>query len=783
VAFAFYIVLSLPGHAQFEIKGTVYSNDKRPLAGVFVFLHELQLSAITNPDGTYHFKHIAPGHYHIHYAMDGYMPEVVDVTISNQDLKLEVELMTDINKLPEIVLKADLFKIQEEESSLLIKEVDQVFINRHAGSTLANTLDQLEGISVINQGVGVSKPVIRGLSFNRITVVEQGIKQEGQQWGADHGLEIDQYAVEKLDILKGPASLVFGSDAMGGVINIRNNMDLLPGQKEFTIKPIYQSVNQSRGLTGAFKSGVGSLVYKVQGTFTNYNDYTIPADSFTYLGFRMPIENGKLKNTAGKERHINSTIGVVKNWGHSHLTVSNYNQRVGVFPGATGFARGYSIKQDQANNIELPSQSINHFKVLSNSLIKKGSDRLEVDLGFQQNSRKEFESPVSHGFPVDLKDSLGIEMQLSTWSINARLKHNLADNWECWIGTQSDYKQNNVSGFDFIIPSYQQVQSGLFLINQWKLSEKYILNAGIRSDYANQKASQVNQPFYHQFQVLDTIERSPEISKNYLNASGSLGLSYIPNSTFNFKANVGKTFRLPSMAELTSNGAHHGTFRFEKGDENLNSENGYQLDLGVVVEKRRIHFTLTPFVNYFSNFIYLSPSNRFASATIDGTVYPYAVGGQLYQYKQNRALYYGGEFALHYHHKSNIVLGINGDLVINKNLDTGLPLPFTPAPSLNPSIFYELDSLKSIHEFYIGFTAKIAAAQNRVDRNERTTPDSQIVDFSMGWAMGKKHTVLFNFQIQNIFNTTYYNHLSRYRILNLPEPGRNFVVALAYQWH
>lgn len=192
-----------------------------------------------------------------------------------------------------------------------------------------------------------------------------------------------------------------------------------------------------------------------------------------------------------------------------------------------------------------------------------------------------------------------------------------------------------------------------------------------------------------------------------------------------------------------------------------------------------MHFTLSPFINYFSNFIYLAPSNRFATAEIDGVLYPYPVGGQLYEYKQNRAVYSGGEFAIHWH-KGNFELGLNGDIVINKNLDTDLPLPFTPAPSLNPSVFYEVDTLGKVQDVFIGITAQIIGAQNRVERNELSTEASQVFNLSSGFSWGKKHQFDVRFQVQNVLNTSYYNHLSRYRLLNLPEPGRNFVVSVGY---
>lgn len=775
-----FLLPALFATAQYQISGTVTSEKGEPITGAIIKVHELHRGATSDLDGNFKITNIKSGNYHLYFTAFGYHSITLDTLLNNQNVYLAIRFNECVNELHEVVIKTDPLKINQEESSLILQAVGKEYIQRNTGSTLLNSLDNIEGVAVINQGVGVSKPVIRGLSFNRVAVIEHGIKQEGQQWGGDHGLEIDQFSVEKLEILKGPASLMYGSDAMAGVVNIKHSIDVEEGKTEIAVNPFYRSVNKTRGATASVQGREESLVYKLQGTYSDYNDYKIPADSFTYLGFRLPIEKQLLKNTAGKERHVNATIGINKKWGYSHLTVSNFYQQVGVFPGATGFARGYSLQQDETNNIELPSQTIQHFKVISNNSISVGKNWLEVDVGFQRNHRKEFEQAVSHGFPVDLTDSLGTEMVLSTISGNARFHHNLTKKWEAVLGTQFETKQNKIGGFDFIIPDYSQFQLGLYQINKWKVTNKWVINGGVRIDYGSQQAATTHQPFYHQAQLLDTVLRSPEINNNYLNASGSVGFSYNPTANYSFKANIGKTFRLPSMAELTSNGAHHGTFRFEKGNEKLTAENGYQVDLGFSYEKGDLHFTLSTFANYFNNFIYLSPSNRFATAEIEETLYPYAVGGQLYQYKQNRVLYYGGEFAIHYHLQKQIELGLNGDIVLNENLDTDRALPFTPAPSLNPSVFYEVDSLKKLRDVYVGLTGKITAAQNRVDRNEPTTPGSQTLDFSSGFSWGSKHEFTLRFQIQNIFNTAYYNHLSRYRLLNLPEPGRNFVVSINY---
>ena len=256
-------------------------------------------------------------------------------------------------------------------------------------AALAQTLDKVAGIASINVGVGVSKPVIRGLSNNRILVLTDNVKQEGQQWGADHGLEVDQYDVEEIEILKGPASLQHGSDGLGGVINILP--EKIPKKEKLTAVVLgnFRSNNLHGGGTARLAINLNNIFGSIRYSHQGFGDYSVPVDSFDYT-FRLPIQDRILKNTAGKERNISGFVGVLRSWGLTRFDVSHYWLDVGLFSGAVGIPRSYALTDDGNNrDMDEPRQSVRHLKaVLSQEVFLKDHQVLHLHFGFQENTRR-----------------------------------------------------------------------------------------------------------------------------------------------------------------------------------------------------------------------------------------------------------------------------------------------------------------------------------------------------------------------------------------------------------
>ncbi len=760
--------------ASYTLGGRVYDEETRePLPGAEVYIHELVKGTITDAEGYFKFVDLKPARYHIHIKFMGYHSLYQYVNLTKDIHEFDFFIVASSLELMEIVIESDPFKTGQVEQSLTTQTISEEFLKKNPGGTLMSSLQQLPGINAITTGVSIAKPVIRGLSFNRVIVTDRGIKQEGQQWGADHGLEIDQFDPEQIEIVKGPASLQHGSDGMGGIIIINNPYLAEEGTLEGQFTGIYKSNNHLIGTSTMLKGNTGGLVYQARFSTQDFGDYRVPADSFYYNGYILPIYNDRLKNTAGKERNISGMLGIKRNWGYSTLTVSNYNQLAGIFPGAVGIPRLYNLEDDgDPRNIDFPRQEINHFKIISNSNILFGGNWLEVNLGYQNNNRREEGEPHAHGFEPALEDNLALGLKLETYTANLRYNQAINENANRVFGIQYQYQVNNFSGFEFLLPAFIQNSIGGFFHEQRSPGEVFTINYGLRFDYAKINIEEHYEPDFSG-DPLDSVLRNPAIDRDFFNFSGGIGLSYFPNHNLNLKLNIGSSYRIPTPNELSVNGVHHGTFRHERGDPNLNAERGWQFDLNFSYHLDRFLFNITPFLNLYRNYIYLKPSAEFSE--LPG-------GGQIFQYTQDNAIFLGGELSIDYHVIENIHLELISEYVANYNLDTELPLPFTPPFSTLLGIEYKIPSLTDVlGNSFINFGTRFTAAQNRVDRNEKPTDGYILLNFGIGTEFHiKRQQINFLFNIQNLLDTNYMNHLSRYRWLNLPEQGRNISLSLVF---
>ena len=260
---------------------------------------------------------------------------------------------------------------------------------------------------------------MRGLGFNRMAVCENGIKHQGQQWGHEHGLEIDQFSVESIEIIKGPAALIYGSDAIGGVININNNT--LPVKRiECKAELFARSNNHAIGSSVHLGGLTGDVFYKINATYTKYSDYIVPVDYIQYYSYNIRLKNNRLRNTAGEERSASVAVGVNKKHLKSQLTISDNYAKCGFFANAHGIEiRLSEIDFDKSySDVDYPYSTSNHFKIINNNSVKIGYNSLNIDLAFQNNLRREYSEPVSHGYMPKPDSDLEREFDKNTYSTN-----------------------------------------------------------------------------------------------------------------------------------------------------------------------------------------------------------------------------------------------------------------------------------------------------------------------------------------------------------------------------
>lgn len=764
---------AVQGQSFYVLQGKVLDMSGIPVTGATVYLHETMQGCSTDSTGFFEIRRIRAGSYHLHVTYIGFQAYDEDLAFSGaaEVRSVQIVLKESDLELNEVVIESNQLKQSNRESSLQLQLIDEKFLMKNQGTTLMNALTGIPGINSINLGLNVSKPVIRGLSGNRVVVAENGVKQEGQQWGADHGLEIDPFQAERIEIIKGPASLVYGSDAMGGVVHIMQPKLPVPGVHEVAYSFISKSVNNTWGHSFMARGNQRGWVYRIRATLMDYGDYRVPAEQFTYNRYVLPIYNHRLKNTAGRERHFSAQLGVHRNWGFSRLTLSRFDQQTGIFAGAVGIPREYALTPDGDNrNIALPNQHTTHWKAISNSNFRFGRHWLEVDLGFQRNERRENSNPHAHG-QGPVQGTLAHGLFLQTYTANARFhwKQKKAD---AVVGMNHQWQQHRFEGFEFLLPRFNSAQHGLFLIEKWKLSPRFYLNAGARYDYGWLNIEKHLQAIWNNGAISGYSERVPDIQRNFHNWSAGMGFSWSLRESTNVKFNVGKSFRIPTAQELSVNGVHHGSFRHEMGNAGLLPESGFQSDLAIQIQERNWLIQVSPFLNYFTNYIFLRPTAQFS---------PLPEAGQVYQFEQAGALLAGGEVQTEWHPVKGLHLQAGAEYVYGQNLSSRLALPFIPPFQIKANAEYEVEKpLKHFNNLFIRLGWQGAANQQRTDRNEWNTPGYHVFSLALGGSYRYRHkeNVRLSISIQNLLNRTYYNHLSRWRYLNVPEPGRNVNIQL-----
>ncbi len=755
--------MSFNGFSQVSLKGKIIDKEsKEALASAIIEVHETGTFLELSPSGDFVLE-LESKSYTLHFLANGYLPKELHLNLK-KDTILTIEMQPSYQEMKEVLIEDFHLKKELAQSSLNIEQIRLDQISKAEQNSLSESLEKKAGLQAFNTGVGVSKPIIRGLMATRVAVINQGLKQEGQQWGMDHGLEIDPFSVGRIQIIKGAASLQYGSSASGGVLNIME--DVLPVEGfGFTLNSRFKTNNQSFGnsLRVTYKRKKHHL--NARFSLESFEDFKVPANNFIYNGFNLPLVDGTLKNTAGNSKSFGITYGYSSNNLNLRLNFSNYDQKIGLFPGATGIPRAFDLEDiGNRKDVDIPNQGVNHQSIKLSINQKLGKKWLQSTFGFQRNLRAENSNPLAHGF-LQLRedDILAIGLDLTTLSHKSHYSWG-KNNWKSSIGIDQQYQKNKRSGWEFLLPNFSNYEGGIYGLAENKINSKFIWNAGLRLQYAFIKSEEHRQGYFANLDSL--VLRAGALNKTFFNYSFSTGFTYIPNNNWNHKLNVAKSFRIPVAAELLSNGIHHGTFRHEMGDAQLEIENGIQVDWGSTYQKGRLGTGISPFFNYFSNYIYLNPSGQFS---------PLPDAGQVYTYSSTEAIHTGGEIFLDYQILKNLNLSYAFEYVYNHNLKTDLPLPFSPPLSQLISSNYELLKSKG-YKWNLVLDYRITASQNEVDRNESPTKGFQLLHLKSSFEFKIKNSKInLGISARNLLNTAYLSHLSRYRILNLPEQGRNLI--------
>ena len=780
VAFVFAIKTVV---AQNKISGNIKDEQtKEILSGVLIYINDLKTGATTDKEGNFKLENIKTGTYLFEISLIGYKKSVKRIFIGNDTL-VSFLISESVSELNEVVITAVSRSTELKLSPIIIKPIDVGDLNENSSTNLIDALKNVPGLNQITTGAGISKPTIRGLGYNRVISLYNGIRQEGQQWGDEHGIEIDEYSIDRIELVKGPGSMMYGSDGIAGVLNFISPKAPPVGQIKTQLISNYQSNNNLIGYSlsnAGNKKGIQWL-----GRFSN-----------KFAGNYQNKYDGKIYNSGFQEYNGSLFLGVTKKWGYSHLNLSTFNSSLNMVEGdrdslgqfvfATPDGSG-STKEVSATSTDLsgykigfPHQQVYHLRVLSNNyfILRKGT--INLDLGFQNNKRKEYGDVLN---PNDM----ALFFDLNTFNYNLRYNLEELKGWETSFGGSGMQQNNYNKGLEFLIPEYSLFDVGGFVFTQ-KTFNKITLAGGLRFDNRNINTHKL---------ILDSLETPVSVedsttnlkfdafTKNYNSYSGSIGLSYQINKKSTIKFNLSRGFRAPNIAEISSNGKHEGTLRYEYGTADLKSEVSHQIDLAYFLNSDHVTFEFTPFTNFISNYIF---SGKLTSAFGGDSIPDLTVPTPAYKFTQGDATLIGGEIYLDIHPHPFDWLHIENSFSYvearqNNQADSTKYLPFIPAPKYRGELKAQFKKVgKNLANFYIKFGVDYFFKQDKIFSafgTETETPSYTLLSAGLGAnvkAFNRPNFMSIYISAENLADAAYQSHLSRLKYApNNPLTGRNGV--------
>ena len=745
-------------------------NTGEPLYGATVICNAITVT--TNAKGIFSLEKIPRGKHKIEISHLGFSSIAKYISVT-KDAYLIFTLKEGVTNLNKITVHGRMGERKTRATATNTTIVNTDFLIKNKSGSLMQTLEKLPGVTSISIGATQSKPVIRGLGFNRVVVAQNGIKHEAQQWGSDHGLEIEQYGIENIEIVKGPSTLLFGSDAISGVINILPAD--IPVKNSFSGETnlLLESNNNLYGIAVNIKNRPGNWYYNLNANIKQYGDYKIPTDKIYYNNYIFLLHKGQLRNTSGKENAISFNLGYVANKLKTETYISNVQVKNGFFSNVHGQeVRLSKIDYDSENrDIDLPYYTVNHIKITNNTTLFGDYNTIKLELGFQNNKREEYSEPTSHAYMPKPKQTKERQFIKNSYSFNLKNTYKGLAGHKITTAINFENKNNNIGGWDFLIPAFTNISAGLFAFDHIEISERLYTQVGIRYDYGSLRTKEYREWFLSPTANNDREYRKLSDNKNlsYDNYSAAAGISYTPKKT-TYKVNIGKSFRMPLAKELVSDGVNYSMYRYEKGNIDLKPEESYQLDINIFYKAINYSLSISPFLNYFGNFIYLNPTPYYNNTK----------NLQIYKYTQSKVFRWGGELMAHCQILNNLEIDASLEYVYAEQLNgtkKGFTLPFSPPLSTLFSVGYTANKTGKFKNMELNLNYRVTAKQNSIVPPERKTNAYQLLNFNLSSdiKLFKKHSpIKFQFRVNNIFNTKYYNHSSFYRLIEVPEPGRNF---------
>ncbi|MDQ3516213.1 MAG: TonB-dependent receptor [Gemmatimonadota bacterium] len=700
----------------------VVTDGERAIPFVRVAVVELTRSTVTAADGSYRIAAVPPGTYSVNFIRLGFAPVMKRVTISGQEVGLNVAMVASRVELPPVQSTASTYATTAFMAPQPTTELEGTALRTSQGASVGATLEGLAGVRSLSMTTGIGKPVIRGLTSTRVVVLDNGHRLETQQWGSDHSPNVETATANRIEVLRGPASVLYGSDALGGVINIVK-------------PPLPDAIGQSpfyRGrLAATFLSNPRSPDITV-GAEAAVSGWGVRGSLATRASGDMITPVAVMRNTSNRATNIEATAGRRGNWGSVELAAVTREERIEVyedpvlFPSFSGFQR---IAEERYS--------------LKSSLLG-GFGRMEIMAGAERNRRREYDDEQARYVALGL---------LSTTLIGHANYHHLpVGGMAGTIGLsllRSDFEK---FGRETLIPSSSVRNLGAYLFEQRELG-RWKLSAGARYDFRGLTADR------------DTVLKIERQTRRWGAATGNVGALYRLTEPVSLVLNVGSGFRAPSNADLFANGYHEGTRAFERGDPDLGVEKSLNVDLAVRAAASTFTVELAGFVNTIRDYIYLKPAGTLD--TLD--------------HAQGNARLSGFELAGAFHPTDYLSFRGTADYVRGQNTTLNLPLTFIPPMRGTLRATVQPAALRKLKSPYVAITAEAVGAQRRLDPGDVGTSGYTLFHGGAGFSIGSGAKVRsLDISVRNAFDKRYRNFMSQYKTIAHGQ-GRSVAVRLNFE--
>jgi len=748
-------------------------NTGEALFGVDVYIPDLKTGAASGVDGTYKIENLPPSKVSVRVSFIGYktIVQTIDLAVVTQmDFVLE-ESHIDIN---EVVVTGMSKSTEIKRDPVAIIAIDRKEMDQNVSTNVIDAIAKLPGINAVSTGPNVSKPFIRGLGYNRVLTMYDGVRQEGQQWGDEHGIEVDENSVERIEIIKGPASLMYGSDALAGVVNLLPPLPVPEGTIKGSVLGNYQSNNGLYEGSANLAGNIKGFIWGARGSHKEATNYQNKYD-------------GRVYGTGFKETDANAYLGLNRQWGYSHLNFSLFDALQDIPDGSRDsvtrkFTKQISeadtvrqiVSNSELNSYKIPvlHQHVQHYKIYSTNNFILGKSKIALTVGYQENIRREFSHPLA-------PDVAGLYLDLKT--VTYDLKYYLPE-WkgvETTVGVNGMYQVNKNNGTEFIIPDYVLFDLGPFA-HLKKSFKKLDVSAGIRYDqrsFSNSDMYVTTNPStgfdMQSTDIAGAAHPFTAYTHTFSGVSGSAGATYNFSENFLIKANIARGFRAPNISEISANGVHPGTNIYQLGNSDFQPEFSLQEDIGIFFSSQHISGSIELFNNDIQNYIYNQKVlNKHGG---DSIIVP---GNQTFQFQSAHAQLYGGEFSidihphpldwLHFENSLSIIYAINKGVNGTPVPDSAKYLPFIPPVHTNSELRADMHKKwKCFSSIYVKLGMQWYAAQDRAYlayNTETKTPGYTLFDAGFGADInskaGKKICSL-HILGNNITDVAYQSHLSR----------------------